>query len=300
MALYLITICWNLFSLAIILAYIYTTYGNKAPGIAAVKNLFYYGKVRGHGNHKLMGSFAQVPKRWFAHFYIVCVVCTAVVTVTTIHVTMTSSTWPHFMGLVLDHLRYPQTEGDITDVMPVILVLLLELVQGCRRTYECLYISSYSKSTISIPVYLTGILFYASIGLSLVVPLQGGDFVIGQIHWNQFLGTLLFGWASFKQHKIAKIFAKLRQNKTGTVMNHEHHVPHGDLFEYVSCPHYLLEILIYFSFFVICGINHPVCLSIFLFVLSNQTIAGYITHIWYQQKFPKYPRSKTAVFPFFL
>ena len=76
--------------------------------------------------------------------------------------------------------------------------------------------------------------------------------------------------------------------------------PRGGLFDLVSCPHFLMEIIIYFSFCIVFRFQHTILLSLFTFVLINQVIASLITHQWYCQNFPGYGQKRRAVFPYLL
>merc|ERR1712211_217089 len=110
------------------------------------------------------------------------------------------------------------------------------------------------------------------------------------------MGTILFCVAWKHQFQFHKIFAELKLQSS----HRNHSVPHGDWFQYVSCPHYLAEILIYFSFALILGTKHTTAWMIFLWVFVNQIIAGLMSHWWYKKTFRTYPSNRTAVIPFLI
>jgi len=84
-------------------------------------------------------------------------------------------------------------------------------------------------------------------------------------------------------------------------VSYEHAIPRGGLFEYVSCPHYFMEIVIYLSFVLIAGPHHITLLSAVIFVITNQLVSGYLTHRWYRAHFGTlYPVHRKAVIPFLL
>ena len=88
---------------------------------------------------------------------------------------------------------------------------------------------------------------------------------------------------------------------SGKVVSYEHAIPRGGWFDYVSCPHYLMEIIIYLSFLLIGGPRHVTLLSVVIFVITNQLVAGYMTHRWYCTHFGSlYPAQRKAVIPFLL
>lgn len=85
---------------------------------------------------------------------------------------------------------------------------------------------------------------------------------------------------------------------SGKVENDGHHIPHGDLFELCSCPHYLMEIIIYTSLNVLFIGQHQILLCLWIFVASNQFISAYFVHLWYKERFPNYPKDRKALIPF--
>jgi len=116
-----------------------------------------------------------------------------------------------------------------------------------------------------------------------------------KIRWYQICAVILFFVAWRKQFESHKIFAELK-----TKMAHNHSIPHGGWFQYVSCPHYFAEILIYLSLAIILGTNHQTGWLVFVWVLTNQIIAGLMSHWWYQKTFPNYPTRRKAVIPYVL
>lgn len=56
---------------------------------------------------------------------------------------------------------------------------------------------------------------------------------------------------------------------SGQIISNEHHIPGGGWFRYVSSPHYLAEIIIYFSILIILW-NNTTWKYVFVWVLSNQ------------------------------
>ncbi|CAL5378333.1 unnamed protein product [Camellia sinensis] len=78
----------------------------------------------------------------------------------------------------------------------------------------------------------------------------------------------------------------------------EYVIPHGDWFDYVSCPHYLAELVIYAGLMVANGGADLTVWLIFGFVVANLVLAAAETHKWYLHKFDSYPRSRFAIVPF--
>ena len=80
----------------------------------------------------------------------------------------------------------------------------------------------------------------------------------------------------------------------------DHIIPHGGLFEYVSCPHYFAEILIYTGFYFVTHFDNSF-LSLLVWVIVNQITCALMSHAWYREKFgASYPRHRRAIIPYLL
>ena len=78
-------------------------------------------------------------------------------------------------------------------------------------------------------------------------------------------------------------------------------MPTQGWFQYVSCPHYFAELLIYISFMLMAGWNgggpsqgYVVALH---WVFANQALVAGHTHAWYKSKFEDYPLSRRRLIP---
>ena len=120
---------------------------------------------------------------------------------------------------------------------------------------------------------------------------------LGTFSWYQYFGVFLFLWASCHQWNCHNILAKLRHSKRGRTVK-LYRIPYGDWFEYVSSPHYLAEILIYISFFLMQGGQNIYVGLILLFTIQNLTLGATVTHEWYHSKFKDYPKDRNRIFPF--
>ncbi|RRT60465.1 hypothetical protein B296_00009596, partial [Ensete ventricosum] len=107
----------------------------------------------------------------------------------------------------------------------------------------------------------------------------------------------------------------LRENKGAD----EYVIPYGDWFRYVSCPHYLAEIVILQGFTYRCtdilsvpgdhilwnpgckrriGYYNMASFHVCGMSVSNLTFAAAETHRWYHRKFENYPKTRRAIIPF--
>lgn len=57
-----------------------------------------------------------------------------------------------------------------SDISPLSVVLALIMIQAqvVRRFLECVFVSSYSKSTMSLVIYSAGVAFYSLLGISVL------------------------------------------------------------------------------------------------------------------------------------
>lgn len=266
-----------------------------------VKHLFVYGKVRDKKKARgesVWDTLLSVPKGCFWHFYALSFIWNSSLLGLVVYAWFLGGTFPQkLIGLLMYLTYYPD---EPSSHLSIILAMILIVVQATRRTYECFFVSSYSNSKIHLIHYVMGLYFYLSLGLSVLSKapnLNRGTFIqLNDIGINHVLGITLFIWATIHHHRAHIIFANLRKGKH----DKSHKIPHGDWFEYVSCPHYLAEILIYLSIQIILGFDHTLFLAVFIFTLANQTAASKFVHRWYRDTFPDYPKDRMAVFPWVL
>lgn len=107
------------------------------------------------------------------------------------------------------------------------------------------------------------------------------------------IGTLLFA-AGFMINRYAdSMLIKLRKpGESG------YKIPKGLLFEYVSCPNYLGEVVEWFGW-ALATWSLP-GLAFALFTASNLIPRAYAHHRWYQKQFASYPQHRRAIIPFVL
>lgn len=87
--------------------------------------------------------------------------------------------------------------------------------------------------------------------------------------------TIIFLAIWYEQFRSNIIFANLRKDKkSGKVVTEEHRIPHGRMFEYVSSPHRMCEIILYTILLLLIPTRTFFC--IYLWVLGNQVCSIYI------------------------
>ncbi len=72
-------------------------------------------------------------------------------------------------------------------------------------------------------------------------------------------------------------------------------LPHGGLFEYLVCPQYVFEELVFLGFFMIA--QTEMALAIFVSVLIYLTARTYNTKMWYTKKNAHFPPERKLLIP---
>ncbi|KAG0225995.1 Steroid 5 alpha-reductase 3, partial [Actinomortierella wolfii] len=232
-----------------------------------------------------------VPKYWFAHFYVWATIWMIYVTADIYHFATSTNTgvstgWPWWSFLHL--LQYfgvsivqeagsryastPLSENTVVEVVPWFLMGIY-LLHVMRRWYESWYVERPSPTArMHVGHYLVGITFYSAVPLALWIDaveypshVQSASQWISMHQAIRCVGVVLFLWASYHQHICHRILADLRpksshqpakksdvhDSNTPPAKTSTYRVPHGDWFDYFVCPHYIAEMLIYFSFYLI-------------------------------------------------
>ncbi len=99
-------------------------------------------------------------------------------------------------------------------------------------------------------------------------------------------GALLHIWAD---HRLIALRAP---GETG------YRIPRGGLFERVSCPNHLGEIIEWTGFAILCW-NLPAA-AFAVWTAANLGPRAWRHHQWYKDRFPDYPRRRKALIPYIL
>ncbi|CAI4222626.1 unnamed protein product [Auanema sp. JU1783] len=274
------------------------------PIWACIPALTTYGKTTWmlKDQSKLVQMIA-VPKRWFSHFYQFGVLCTFSAIMLCLSLSYSCYSPPSVLSKYLKMLTPVRAHFDWTTTITTLCLMLFHVY---RRFYETLAISVYSDSTMNIAHYLTGLIHYLilpltvcceSIGLTTLKP---GTFDIHTLTYYQWFGILAFFYSNIQQHLIVRTMASLRKTSSGLTSHHNHGLLFGGWFNLVSCPHFFFEVLIYLSLWIVLQGGFAYKFLVF-FVILNQMFAALINHRWYQTKFPdKMPPQRKALIPYIL
>ncbi|XP_054152531.1 polyprenol reductase-like [Oppia nitens] len=175
--------------------------------------------------------------------------------------------------------------------------------QVTRRLYENGLLFKSNLQTFNIISYFGAYLYYPMVTLAILceVPaLLSGSInynmkLANFLTFNHIVGCLLFAtfwWLEFSSHLI---LVNLRKGRSGG-----HYIPRGQLFEYVSSPHYFAEIIVYLAIIVVLGGQSVSWWLLTLFVWVYMSFLALHKHQWYLAKFKTYPSQRKAIIPFLL
>ncbi|KAF5282165.1 hypothetical protein FQR65_LT02862 [Abscondita terminalis] len=248
---------------------------------------------------------SQVPKSYYKHFYVYASLLTLTTISTLAYVFTFKVKIPSSVYDGLDLIGGSLRQATVSNSNAMLAMMLFTL-QCCRRFYETHFISIFGKSG-RLPTvhYIFGFIYYSATTLAII--LESPKFVRNarrdfdltwmDLGYTDAFAVFLFLWAWVHQLKVARILANLRKDKKGNVVTETHKLPRGDWFEYVSSPHYLAEIIMYFALTVILRGN-TTWIFVFLLVLANQVEAALLTHWWYKDNFTDFPKNRKAIIPF--
>ena len=111
-------------------------------------------------------------------------------------------------------------------------------------------------------------------------------------NYNVLIGIIIFICGMMINISSDNTLISLRKNSEG------YKIPHGNFFNFVSCPNYMGEIIEWIGFSVI-AISLP-ALSFTLWTFFNLVPRALNHHDWYLENFDNYPKKRKAVIPYIL
>ncbi|XP_064103727.1 polyprenol reductase-like [Macrobrachium nipponense] len=246
-------------------------------------------------------SMMEVPKRWFFHFYIVASVVITMAALQMWSIYVMGNPLSHWTSFILDFLTVQHRKSSVSVTAAGISLLLL-MLHLYRRLYESLCVSVFSSSHMNIIHYIFGHTHYIGT-IALMVSEAPGfdnslDIVVTALQVHHVVGLVLYIIGSSMQHQSFRILAGLRKNSRED-LKHEHKMPEGGMFEYLSCPHMFAELLVYTGILIVLQ-GHTGWLVVTIWVISNQIQVALMNHSWYISTFKDYPKHRRAILPFVL
>lgn len=222
---------------------------------------------------------------------------------------------------LLDVIFDRSSSRNVASRSVALLTFMLGYAHVIRRCYEtwCVNVFS-SKATMNLAHYAGSYMYYFSFCLVMantLMPTTGAveskwescsndstQFTVaGPVSYVALAtGTLSLLYGMYVQHTTAGILRDQRRTVKADgsfKITETYTIPKKGLFTYVSCPHYLGEVLVYLGLFAVS--HHDVnLLTLFVFTLVNQTLSALVTHKWYHERFKTYPKKRKAIFPYLL
>ncbi|XP_046487164.1 polyprenal reductase [Neodiprion pinetum] len=269
----------------------------------AITSTYRYGRYAAEGKAALIPPI-EVPKRWFKHFYEFAAPLSTYTLSITLRFYLGVGNVPVNILQILDIL-FGVNRQSLVSPEHTTLALVLVTIHCWKRFYETHYVSIFSNVKINLSHYIVGFVHYVGT-ISCLIGESNGFFKGSRpiVNWNgltyiDYSCSIIFLWATYKQLICNKILSNLRKNKKGETVTLQHKIPKGDLFEYISSPLQLSEILVYLMLTIILR-NSQTFYYIFLWVLLNQVATGLLGHWWYVESFKEYPKQRRALIPWIL
>jgi len=226
-------------------------------------------------HHDQQDNYWTVPKSWFLHFYLFGLIMVMVMLWT---MTTTRST------------------AIATTTASIVLVVHL-----LRRCYECMYIHKFGNSRMHIMGYMVGLFHYMLLPWNFIhISITTANDNAKQQPQEASTMKVLIGLficiiGQYEQYQHHFILSTLRDTTRNATLHVS--IPYGKWFNYVSCPHYLAEILIYIGLTII--VQTPQTEALLFWVVTNLCISAMTNHSWYLETFHEYAKlRRTAIIPF--
>lgn len=263
-----------------------------------------YGSFAYQGSEANFLQVIEIPKAYYRHFYLFSSIFSTAMLFYMFMVYFFRITVNYPVYFVLKVLL--QENEPSVSVTAALIAMFLLTIQCIRRLYETYYLQVFAKSSkMNLSHYLVGIIHYFACIVTVVgqAPLFCGNQNRENLIWNDKYTTFLaipciaiFLITWNEQFRTNTIFANLRKDKkSGEVVTEEHRIPHGRMFEYVSSPHRMCEIVLYTILLLLVPSRTFFC--IYLWVLGNQIQTSIQAHEWYKKSFENYPANRYALLP---
>ena len=215
-----------------------------------------------------------------------------------------------------------------------------------RRFYECSYVHQWKETSVMhIAGYLVGIIHYIWLPHAFVrIPCHqcwatlapkyypsvlfpaptsrwenSALFPLGTqntlpLYVCRVIGVCLCLYGQYQQYRHHVLLANLRKGPSSKTEDPDkkssttYSLPTDGWFQWITCPHYLAEILIYVSFTILLELEKPHGLYhgmrhvlVLIWVASNLTLSARINHQWYLKNLPPaLIKGKKAIIPYIL
>ncbi|XP_029667608.1 polyprenol reductase [Formica exsecta] len=210
---------------------------------------FRFGKCSSKTHHALLTKL-EIPKKRFGHFYIISGPILLFLFYFALNKYFYNENAPEIVLSLLDIL-FGTSRKALVPVESIILAIFVFSIHIWKRICEMYYICVFSDQKINIFHYILTFLHYITTLVSLIGESEGfvrdshTDLSLHKLTIAQLVYAFIFLWSTYMQLESNFILARLRKNQYGDVVTKEHKIPIGGLFNYISNPLQLTEILMY-------------------------------------------------------
>lgn len=179
----------------------------------------------------------------------------------------------------------------------VAILVALWVAHYINRTFIYPLTTRSAGKTIPVVIVLMSIAFNAVNGWTNGIYLARGwaNYDLSWLHDPRFvLGVLLFLTGATINIRADRTLVGLREQGGP----HTYSIPRGGLFNRVSCPNHLGEIIEWTGFALACW-NLP-ALAFAIWTMANLVPRAIAHHRWYKATFPGYPKDRKALIPYLL
>lgn len=265
---------------------------------AAVTRLYEYGKITGGARPS---GVLSVPKRWYRHFYAFAAILSIAAALIVLDAYWTPMPWPAAWcrRALWDPVRRPRPSYNAAAASIAVAMVVLQCL---RRAYETHYVNVFSDTAVGLWYYASGYAHYVGVVATILAEapatVADGPTAGPADALRLMVAVAVFAWAYRQQWLANQQLAAVRK-RDGHVATLEHRMLSGGLFDLVSSPQMLTEVVMYGAWYAILwpgtGWKYVV-----LFVWGNQFELAIINHLWYRERFQYYPRHRKAIIPYLL
>ncbi|XP_050465336.1 polyprenol reductase-like [Cataglyphis hispanica] len=262
---------------------------------------FRFGRSSSKTHHSLLAKL-EISKKCFGHYYIISGPILLFLFCFALNKYFYNENAPEIVLSLLDTL-FGTSRKALVSVESVILAIFVFSIHIWKRIYEMYYICVFSDQKINIFHYILTFSHYTMTLVSLIGESEGfvrgshTDLSSHKLTIAQLVCAIIFLWSTYIQLKSNFILASLRKNQYGDVVTKEHKIPIGGLFNYISNPLQLSEIIIYL---MLSGILWQASTFhyVTLFVMINQIECAILYDQWYRTTFKNYPKERKILIPY--
>jgi protein-S-isoprenylcysteine O-methyltransferase Ste14 len=184
--------------------------------------------------------------------------------------------------------------GDVPKTLTTIIFLLMWEAHYIHRSYIYPFLLRDGKKKMPITVIIMAVAFNLGNGYlngRYIFHFSGGRYSMSWLLDPRFIvGTMLFIGGFIINRWADNTLRGLRKpGETG------YKVPYGGLYEYISCPNYLGEILEWFGWAIATWSLPGLTFAIWTF--ANLVPRAWSHHKWYHDNFSEYPLNRKALIP---